>query len=129
MTWKSKTMPDDALTDCLVGVMLQGQQEISGDGSGEALPEIDEPVAKAARVAVERPLCELMFEAWLASDHYGTSRGMADVLGVVRDWMVPHERTTPLLPGGYEETMTRGFERLRIRDLLTQQAQIARATS
>jgi hypothetical protein len=44
MTWKSKIMPDDApeLAGSLVGSMLQGQQqEITGDGSGEALPEIE----------------------------------------------------------------------------------------
>ena len=89
MSWQSTIMPDDApeLAGSLVGTMLHVGEtgEITGDGTGEALPDMD------------RPLWKAMESAYFA----GRNPGHCDRLGYAAD-------------------------ALEVRDLLTEQARIAR---
>jgi hypothetical protein len=85
MSWQSTIMPDDApeLAGSLVGTMLHVGEtgEITGDGTGEALPDMDGPL-------------------WKVMEQAGSN-----------------EPGTPLDATAHA---------LEVRDLLTEQAQIAR---
>lgn len=67
------------------------------------------------------PLWELMraADSSCASDFISPE---AKAIITVRDWLVPEEHATPMLPAGYEETRVRWVERQRLRALLTPEA-------
>lgn len=123
MTWTSTIMPDDApeLAGSLVGSMLQGDignskpspnlrqirssgeaVEVTGDGNGEALPDMDGPLWKAMDSAYS-----VDFEI----GHCGRL-GYAAEIEAARDWTFL--RTC------------HSYHSLEVRDLLTEQARIAR---
>jgi hypothetical protein len=119
MTWTAKTMPDDQVDPAsLVGGMLQvEQQSDSAPSAGNAQPQI-----------VGIPLCIKMFRAYWQHDETGQER-MAHALDVVCDWLVPEA----MEPSAYEDgdgipsaKWIRWHERKRLRELLTEQARIAR---
>jgi hypothetical protein len=113
MTWVAKIMPDDQLDPAsLVGGMLQveQQQEITGDGSGEALPEMDGPLWEAMAVALAKAAGVVVCPAELVGT--GAAGGMAEVMDALRDWLFLQTCHTT--------------HALEVRDLLTEQARIAR---
>ena len=99
------TPSDDALTDCLVGEMLQVGQwgEITGDGSGEALPEMDEPLWRIMQLAYG----EAIYPSGEAPQN-----GYAAEIEALRDWLFIRTCHTT--------------HSLEVRDLLTEQARLAR---
>lgn len=109
MTWTAAIMPDDALPDdSLVGRMLK-------------------PAAPPPATATPEPMPLWLDMEFAGLNTPGTPRdAIAAEIEALRDWLVPEERTTPMLPGGYEETRTQWEERQRLRAQLTEQASIAR---
>jgi hypothetical protein len=106
MTWQSRIMPDDALSNSLVGTMLQlGETgEITGDGSGEALPEIDGPLWKVLSVAYDQSLPTN--GGWRDQDGYAAE------IEALRDWLLPNA--------------ARWYPHRDLYAILTEQARIAR---
>jgi hypothetical protein len=124
MSWQSMPMPDEAMIELagsLVETMLQGDTgnskpspnqrqvrssveavEVSGDGTGEALPDMDGPLWKA------------MDSAYFVDFEIGRCDrlGYAAQIEALRDWIFL--RTC------------HSYHSLEVRDLLTEQARIAR---
>ena len=104
MSWQSMPMPDEAMIELagsLVETMLHVGEtgEITGDGTGEALPDMD------------RPLWHAMEQA--GSNEPGTPRDViAAQIEALRDWLLLRTCHTA--------------HALEVRDLLTEQARIAR---
>jgi hypothetical protein len=98
------------------------EQEITGNGSGASLP----PFSNEPRVGEPLALWQVKMAAGCKPGGGFFNDWPAAEIEAVRDWLLPDEHLTPMLPGGYDETRTRWEERQRLRALLTQQAQVAR---
>lgn len=120
MTWTASLLPDDALPDdSLV------RQIIKPTSNSDQIRNSDPPTATVEPSPLWRMIDFARFREDLDDDSDDATVCAAEI-EALRDWLLPEEATTPMLPGGYDETYTRWQERQRLRSLLTEQARIAR---
>jgi hypothetical protein len=137
MTWTATLLPDDALPpDSLVKRILDADkvQQAAMVVAQQFMEEYADDFKALA--AIEKadlepspPLWRLMEKAYVSGEHATTDgrSGTAAEIETLRDWLLPEEHLTPMLPDGYDGTVARWQERQRLRAILTEQARIARA--
>jgi hypothetical protein len=147
MSWQSMPMPDEAMIELagsLVETMLHVGEtgEITGDGTGEALPDMDGPLQRQIRSSGESPaetqagpLWWLMRAAYDQSLPPGGAiwrdqDGYAAEIQALRDWLLPDapRPVDPLTPQE-ADALIRWDERMELRCILTRQAGLARGES